>query len=85
MPIISQFYGVTILIYYRDHTPPHIHAKYGDKEAIFDSNGNIRRGTLPLRAISLVREWMTSQDSELKKAFENIKRLKQINQIKPLD
>jgi Domain of unknown function (DUF4160) len=26
MPRISQFYGIAIYMYYRDHAPPHVHA-----------------------------------------------------------
>ncbi|MFB3041815.1 MAG: DUF4160 domain-containing protein [Candidatus Poribacteria bacterium] len=29
MPEISRFFGIVIAIYYRDHPPPHFHAKYG--------------------------------------------------------
>jgi hypothetical protein len=34
MPLISSFYGILVYIYYRDHNPPHIHAKYNEFEAI---------------------------------------------------
>src|SRR5208283_614651 len=36
MPRISQFYGIAVYMYYRDHAPPHFHAIYGDDEAIID-------------------------------------------------
>jgi hypothetical protein len=29
MPTISQFYGITIRMYFDDHPPPHFHAYYG--------------------------------------------------------
>jgi len=34
MPIISQFYGIVIAMYWNDHSPPHFHAKYGEQEII---------------------------------------------------
>ena len=34
MPRISQFYGIAIYQYYRDHPPPHFHAMHGDFEAV---------------------------------------------------
>ena len=45
MPRISQFYGILIYMYYRDHAPPHFHAIYGDDEALVDigSGGDHRR------------------------------------------
>ena len=32
MPVISRFFGVVIYMYWRDHVPPHFHAKYQDQE-----------------------------------------------------
>ena len=32
MPIICQFLGVIITMYYYDHAPPHFHARYGGYE-----------------------------------------------------
>ncbi len=29
MPEISRFFGIVIAMYYRDHQPPHFHARYG--------------------------------------------------------
>ena len=33
MPEISRFLGIIVRMYYRDHSPPHFHARYGDAEA----------------------------------------------------
>ena len=33
MPRISQFYGIVVYMYYRDHAPPQFHAIYGEYEA----------------------------------------------------
>jgi hypothetical protein len=33
MPTIATFYGILILMYWRDHGPPHIHAMYQGYEA----------------------------------------------------
>ena len=34
MPQISQFYGIAIYMYFEDHAPPHIHARYAGAEAV---------------------------------------------------
>jgi hypothetical protein len=34
MPCVSQFFGVSIYIYYNDHAPPHFHASYAEHEAV---------------------------------------------------
>jgi hypothetical protein len=55
MPPISEFYGIAVYIYYRDHNPPHFHAIYGESEAIIEiSTGGILEGRLPRRAAKLV-------------------------------
>jgi hypothetical protein len=28
MPRISEFYGITILMFFGDHNPPHFHVRY---------------------------------------------------------
>lgn len=57
MPELSRFLGIVILMYYRDHPPPHFHARYGEFEATFSiETGNIIEGNMPKRAASLVRE-----------------------------
>jgi Domain of unknown function (DUF4160)/Protein of unknown function (DUF2442) len=58
MPRISQFYGISIYMYYRDHAPPHFHAFYGDDEALVEiASGRMVVGDLPRRARQLVEEW----------------------------
>ena len=34
MPTISNFYGILIQMYWKDHQPPHFHAIYGSFEAL---------------------------------------------------
>jgi len=34
MPEISRFLGMSILMYFDDHNPPHFHVKYNDYRAI---------------------------------------------------
>jgi hypothetical protein len=66
MPEISRFYGIVIRMYYDDHNPPHLHAKYGDDEAQvgFDPVA-VLNGALPGRALALVIEWATLHRQEL--------------------
>jgi hypothetical protein len=33
MPEISRFLGVVILMHFREHNPPHFHARYNEFEA----------------------------------------------------
>jgi len=34
MPKISEFFGIVIYVYYREHLPPHFHAIYGEEEVL---------------------------------------------------
>ena len=34
MPTISNFYGILIQMYWKDHQPPHFYAIYGSFEAL---------------------------------------------------
>ena len=36
MPEISRFLGIIIMMQWRDHNPPHIHARYGEYEITVD-------------------------------------------------
>ena len=37
MPTISQFFGIVIQMFWREHAPPHFHTLYAEHEALFDS------------------------------------------------
>lgn len=53
MPTLSMFFGIIIRMYYgpKEHNPPHIHAVYGEFEAVFGvSDGSITEGRLPVQA-----------------------------------
>ncbi len=74
MPTISRFYGIMILIYFKDkeHEPPHFHAVYGDEEeAILIETGKVMQGKLPLRAHRLVIEWWDEHRAELLDIWES--------------
>lgn len=66
MPIISIFYGIVIRINFFDHAPPHLHAAYGDTEALFDlRTGEVIAGRLPRREARYVLEWLSTHRIEL--------------------
>ena len=68
MPVLSRFYGIIIKMYFQqaEHNPPHIHAIYSEDTAAIDiQTGEIMEGFLPPKAISMVREWITLNKTEL--------------------
>ncbi len=44
VPVISRFYGVTIMMYWEDHAPPHFHAKYNEYEIIVEIESGVVEG-----------------------------------------
>ena len=58
MPIISQFYGIIIRIYFNDnekHYLEHIHAQYNEYDAVYSiKNSSVLEGHLPSKQHKLV-------------------------------
>lgn len=68
MPTISMFYGILIRMYCggREHGPPHIHALYGDKAAVFSIIDSEQiEGSLATPQRKLVEAWITLHRDEL--------------------
>ncbi|MFQ5686808.1 MAG: DUF4160 domain-containing protein [Candidatus Scalindua sp.] len=85
MPEISRFFGIIIRMFYDEHNPPHFHAEYSGKKAVFDFNGNIIKGSLSSRtATKLVREWVDLHASELEEDWELARESREVKKIEPL-
>lgn len=85
MPEISRFLGIVIAMYYREHQPPHFHAKYGDQTGVFSiADLKLIEGSLPNRVISLVLEWAFEHRDDLMKDWELAMAKKPLNKITPL-
>jgi hypothetical protein len=66
VPRLSEFYGIVIYMYWRDHNPPHFHAMYGGEEAqVAIDDFRILAGSLPRTAVNLVGEWAALHRREL--------------------
>ena len=69
MPELSRFFGIVIAMYYRDHSPPHFHAVYGEfRISVAIDSGEVS-GTLPKRALALVQKWRILHREELLEAW----------------
>jgi hypothetical protein len=86
MPKVSEFFGIVITIYYRDHSPPHFHAGYAGQEAIV-AIGSLRLmgGMLPRRALALVLEWANLHRDELYADWDRARQRLPLAPIAPLD
>lgn len=73
-------------MFYDDHNPPHFHAEYQGKKAVFDFQGNILKGNLSSRtATKLVREWVDNHVPELEEDWKLAREGQEIKKIDPLD
>jgi hypothetical protein len=84
MPEISRFYGIVIRLYYADHEPPHVHARYQRSEVQIQIEGLETEGTIPSRALRLVEEWIGLHRAELLVAWERAQRGEEPGRIEPL-
>lgn len=65
MPVVSRFLGIVIMMYFKDHAPPHFHAKYGGQEASIEIETGIVDGNLPRRVLAIVQEWRALHQADL--------------------
>ncbi len=83
-PRLSAFYGIVIWMYRPDHPPPHFHAQYGEHVAQIELGAlRVLNGSLPPRALRLIREWARLHDDELDN-WERAQALETLVPIKPL-
>ncbi|WP_374943919.1 DUF4160 domain-containing protein [Sphingomonas sp.] len=60
-----------ITVYWSDHPPPHVHARYAEYEAQIDIQAvALIAGSLPRRARAMVLEWTREHQSELMAAWQ---------------
>jgi hypothetical protein len=73
VPRVSSFYGISIYMYWRDHNPPHFHAQYAEDWAeLAIEDGRLLKGSLPRRALRMVREWRRAHEDELRENWERV-------------
>jgi hypothetical protein len=84
MPTISSFYGIIISMWFDDHNPPHLHAEYGDYEALFDFEGNVIKGEFPSKKAKMVEVWIDIHAEELKANWKLAKSNRNTFPITPL-
>lgn len=69
MPTISMFYGILVLMFFRDnrrHHLAHIHVRYQDSEAaVAIEDGRVLDGDFPPKQLKLVQAWIEIHRDEL--------------------
>jgi hypothetical protein len=85
MPEISRFLGIIIALFYKDHSPPHFHAKYGEYEITVDIMAGVINGEFPKRALGHVLEWYELHKEELLQDWDLARQRKPLKTIPPLE
>lgn len=87
MPMISEFYGLSIYMYNngREHNPPHFHVFYGDMECVIDiRKGKKTEGKMPKNKLKLILAWCEIHKDELLQNWELATKKMELRNIQPL-
>lgn len=84
MPVLSRFYGIVVFMSYRDHDPPHFHARYGEHEVIVEIESGVVTGHFPRRALRLLTDWADVYESELRANWARVRAHMPLHPIDPL-
>ena len=85
MPVISRFFGIVIFMFWREHAPPHFHAKYGDEDVVVEIETGKVTGRMSRRGIALVQEWRELHKRELLDNWKLAEQKKSLKYIEPLE
>ncbi len=85
MPEISRFLGIVIRMYYREHAPPHFHARYGEHEIVVEIESGVVEGRFPPRALRHVHEWLEIHRDELRVDWQLAAERRPLRPIAPLE
>lgn len=72
-------------MFYRDHSPPHFHAIYGEYDITVEIESGIINGRFPKRAIRLVFEWLELHKDELLENWRLAEARRPLNNLQPLE
>lgn len=85
MPTISTFRGIKVYINWREHRPPHFHAKYGGDEVIISINElEVLEGGMPSKQLKMLLGWAAFHQEELIENWNLAEQQQDLFAIEPL-
>jgi hypothetical protein len=84
VPTISRFYGIVIYMNYREHPPPHFHARYGEQEVTIEIETGIVTGKMSRRALQMIFTWLEMHQEALLENWERVENRQPLKTIPPL-
>jgi hypothetical protein len=85
MPVISRFFGIVVYMHWRDHAPPHFHAKYQDQEITVEIQSGVVTGHMVPKAVALLQEWRREHQAELLGDWSLAEQRRSLERISPLE
>lgn len=86
MPVVSQFFGILIRMFFNEHAPPHFHAEYGEFRATINIRTlSVQEGRLPRRALELVLDWAELHQTDLLNNWDQCQQHQAPDPIAPLE
>lgn len=88
MPLILDFYGILIRMFFTDqeqHQLPHFHAIYGEYSASFSLDGEIITGYVPKKQLKLIAAWAVIHMEELEELWKSVQETGNYFTIKGLE
>jgi hypothetical protein len=77
MPTIALVSGVRIIIYPKDHLPPHLHAKFAEYQAMISIvTGDLLEGSLPRAKLTAVQEWLAKHREQVAYIWREIREMR---------
>ena len=84
MPTICIFRGIKIYMNWREHQPPHFHAKYGGEEVVIGINdAEVLEGSIPSKQLKLLLGWTVLHQDELMDNWKLAEQKQDLFQIAP--
>ena len=86
MPIISNFFGIIVRMFFNEHAPPHFHVEYAEyKASVNIQKLELMEGKLSRRAQELVLDWAELHQKELLEDWELCRQHQEPQKIEPLN
>ena len=84
MPEISRFHGIIVFMNYREHEPPHFHARYQTQEVLIEIETGIVEGRMSKRELRLLFEWLDLHREALMENWQRARERRPLEKLPPL-
>jgi hypothetical protein len=75
MPTIAVVNGVKVMIFPRDHLPPHLHCRFAEFEILLSiATGKILEGSMPPAKLKSLTAWLDAHRAEVSYIWSEIRR-----------